>query len=230
MTWGGLNPALTSWRNGINDRFPDRDTTTDGARADKLHGSTSQHQADKDGTVDAFDNDVNYLRSNTATGSPAERRIVEALKLDFEADGRGQLWIHDREIANRDIGHWRERDYEGDSPHDHHVHWQSRQATERDGSPWAFRHTDALLREMRGDMTPTEVKAAMKEALTEFFAVSVNGSAATGTQTSRIGKNALDQGVPNPIRGGKTEAWRLLADIAAAVKPEPEPAEPPVAA
>lgn len=151
MTWGGLNPALTSWRNGLQARFPHRGTQSDGGYADKLHGSTSEHQADKDGTVDAFDCDVNFLGSSEETGTPTERRIAEAVKADFEDDERAQLWIHQREIANADVQDWLERDYHGPSPHDHHIHFQSRQSHERDGRPWAMPRTDALLRELNGD-------------------------------------------------------------------------------
>lgn len=149
-TWGGLNPALTAWRNGINRRLPGRDTRTDGARADKAHGSTSQHQEDADGTVDAFDQDINVLKSSVSTGSAQEDRIIDALKLDFERDphGRGQLWIEDREIANADVGNWAERAYGGDSPHTEHIHWQSRQSKEHIGADWPMPNLDALLREL----------------------------------------------------------------------------------
>lgn len=157
MSWGGLNPALTSWRGSINLRFPKRGTLSDGGYADKVHGSTSQHQPDKDGTVDAFDMDVNVLGSASPAGTAEERRIVEALKLDFEQDphGRGQLWIHNREIANADIDNWRERGYGGPSPHVEHCHWESRQSRETDGRPWPMPHTDALLAELESDMPLT---------------------------------------------------------------------------
>lgn len=158
MTWGGLNPALTAWRTGINARFPKRGLASDGARADQAHGSTSEHQEDPDGTVDAFDMDVNLLGSRNEAGTAEERALVDALKLDFEADGRGQLWIHQREIANRDIGNWTERHYDGQNAHDKHTHWQSRQAGERNGATWSFKHTDALLRRMEGeDVEPKDL-------------------------------------------------------------------------
>lgn len=160
MSWGGLNPALTAWREGINLRFPSRGTGSDGGYADAAHGSTSQHQPDADGTVDAFDCDVNYLGSGTPTGTALERRIATALKLDFQADqyGRGLLWIHRRQIANAEIRFWTPRDYTGDNPHDQHIHFQSRQSKERDGRPWRFIRTDALLRGIsEGTMTDATV-------------------------------------------------------------------------
>lgn len=172
--WGGLNRALTAWRNGINRRLPGRDTRTDGARADRLHGATSEHQEDADGTVDAFDMDINVLKSSVSTGSTTEDRIVEALKRDFEADPhqRGQLWIEDRQIANADIDDWRVRGYGGDSPHTEHIHWQSRQSREHIGADWPMPHTDALLRElglMEGEDDMVPVKKGQTSEQVKFW-------------------------------------------------------------
>lgn len=143
-SWGGLNPALTAWRTAINNAFPGRSTTSDGGYADSNHGSNSQHQPDSDGTVDAFDMDVNLLASATADGSADEREIIEALKLDFERDGRAHLWIHDRQIAQHDEG-WQELYYGGSNPHDQHVHWECRQDREDDGKIWNLPNVEALM-------------------------------------------------------------------------------------
>lgn len=64
------------------------------------------------------------------------------------------------------------------------------------------------------DMSKEDVLAG----LGEFFAQS--GSSASGTYTSRIGRDAFNQSVPNPYSasGVKTEAWRLGTDTAAAVQ------------
>ncbi len=184
MSWGGLNNALTAWRNAVMARFPSKDTASDGARADAAHGSNSQHQEDSDGTVDAYDMDVNLLRGDVSSGTPEERRLIEAMKLDFEQDphGRSRLWIHQREIANRDIGPWSERGYSGANPHDKHVHWESLQAREDDGRTWPMPNTDRVLREMRGE---EEVDAA------EFFASAARGvdGGADATAADRANRN-----------------------------------------
>lgn len=155
MSWGGLNPALTAWRNAYNRRLPGRGTASDGGYADPNHGSKSQHQPDSDGTVDANDMDVNVLGSSNSTGTDDELRIIEAMKLDFERDphDRGHLWIHNREIAQHDEG-WDEDYYGGTSPHTEHVHWESRQDHEDDGREWPMPETDRVLAEMGrgGDM------------------------------------------------------------------------------
>lgn len=149
MSWGGLNPALTAWRNGLMFRFPDKDAASDGARADALHSSASQHQPDGDGTVDAYDMDVNLFRGSPESGTAVERALVDALKADFQADRRARLWIHDRHICSIAIGPWQVRSYTGGNPHDKHVHWESQQAYEHDGRPWLYRATDALLSKMQ---------------------------------------------------------------------------------
>lgn len=157
MSWGGLNPALTAWRDAYNRRLPGRGTASDGGYADAVHGSTSQHQPDSDGTVDANDMDVNVLGSSDSTGTADELRIVEAMKLDFERDphDRGHLWIHNRVISQHDEG-WDNDSYGGTSPHTEHVHWESRQDHEDDGREWPMPETDRVLAEMGygGDMLP----------------------------------------------------------------------------
>ena len=151
MNWGGLNNALAAWRRGINALLPGRSTRSDGGRADSNHASTSEHQGDADGTVDAFDEDRNYLGSSDQDGNADEDRIKAALDKDFMADSRAHLIITDRTIRNDEIGNWKVRPYGGSSPHTEHTHRQAHQSTEDDGRPWKFPHTEALLRELRGD-------------------------------------------------------------------------------
>lgn len=227
MTWGGLNNALTAWRRAVLKRFPGKDNESDGARADAAHGANSQHQADADSTVDAYDMDVNVLDSGVPTGSPEERRLIEAMKLDFEEDpyARGQLWISYREIANRDIGRWRERDYGGPSPHDHHVHWESVQAREDDGRDWPMPHTDALLREMRGD----DVDEADIEAIADRVIAKLTKVLATA-ESPDVPDHSI---VRNLIRipwqyPGKLEQLKAVEDGVAELLtrvPDPTPAQ-----
>ncbi len=234
MAWGGLNPALTAWRNAINARFPGRDIRTDGGYADKVHGSTSQHQPDADGTVDAFDMDVNLQRSSTSIGTAEERRLIEALKLDFERDRRAYLWIHNREIANQDIGNWRERAYSGDSPHTEHVHWQSEQAYEKDGSAWPMPNTDALLRELTGEDDDMLVKKGDTSEQVKFwqflliklgYQLDADGSYGPQMEAVVNADRAKKGQGPNP----QISAWHaveLLEDLAALRAGQRGPAGP----
>lgn len=229
MNWGGLNNALFSWRNGVNALFPNRSTRSDGGRADSNHASTSEHQPDADGTVDAFDEDRNYLGSSDQDGNAAEDRIHAALDADFMADSRAHLIISDRTIRNDEIGNWKVRPYGRESPHTEHTHRQVHQATEDDGRPWKFPRTLAVLEQLEDEsMTPEQVAAAVRPVVKAEIAAYFAASTTDGVQTSRIGRDALNQGIPNPLSedGGKDPAWKVLGDIATALKPtDPPPAE-----
>jgi hypothetical protein len=222
-TWGGLNPALTSFRDGIRKRFPHKDTTSDGARADAVHGSQSQHQRDADSTVDAYDCDVNWLDSSDPDGNALEDRISEAVKADFLDDSRAQLWIHNREIANADIRDGAERPYNGPSPHTQHIHFESRQSRERDGRPWAMPRTDALIGydEMTQDqlldaLESPRGQAALRNALTE---TAYGSPSARESIAGRIGN--IDSKI-DPISEG---VQKLVASLPVpTTKPEVNPA------
>ncbi len=164
--WGGLNNALAAWRRGLNELLPKRSTKSDGAKADGAHASSSEHQPDSDGTVDAFDEDRNYLASSDPDGNATEDRIHAALDADFMADPRAHLIISDRTIRNDQIGNWKSRPYTGPSPHTEHTHRQVHQSKEDDGRPWKFTRTRALLFEIGLDaMTPAQLQDAICDAL-----------------------------------------------------------------
>lgn len=137
MTNWYLNAFLTSWRNAVNTKFQTRTKASDGTIGDTRHQaeSLSEHNPDRDGSVDAWDMDVNLLGSGNPTGSANELKEIERLIKAFERLPESQLWIHNRTIANRDIGKWQRRHYSGVNPHDHHVHWQSRSSMEKVAVP-----------------------------------------------------------------------------------------------
>lgn len=127
-----LNPFLTSWRSAVNAAFPHRTKGSDGTIGDLSHSrSTSEHNPDSDGSVDAWDCDINLFGSSHPTGTAEEVAAVRALLKEFQRQPQAQLWIFRGQICNRDIGPWKVRPYQGPSPHDHHVHFQSRSSMER---------------------------------------------------------------------------------------------------
>lgn len=128
MAWQ-LNPALTRFRNAVNAAYPNRDKASDGTIGDLAHQSTSSdHNPDSDGSVDAWDMDVDL-------GTADNPAAIERLKALFEGHESSRYWIHNRQIASRSDG-WIRRPYDGANPHDKHVHWNTREAYENSTAPW----------------------------------------------------------------------------------------------
>jgi hypothetical protein len=130
MAWY-LNKALTTFRAEVDAAYPHRDKASDGTIGDEAHqGGSSDHNPDSDGSVDAWDMDVEVNGQGAAYAAD-----VEDLKDVFEAHEASQYWIHDRIIASRDDG-WARRSYSGSNPHDKHVHWNTRSSHEDSTKPW----------------------------------------------------------------------------------------------
>jgi hypothetical protein len=129
MAWY-LNPALSAFRTAVNAAYPDRDKGSDGTIGDEHHKPPSDHLEDGDGSVDAWDMDVEV----NGKGKPYAAD-VEHLKKVFEQHEASRYWIHDRQIATRSNG-WRRERYTGPNPHTLHVHWNTRESHEHSAQPW----------------------------------------------------------------------------------------------
>jgi hypothetical protein len=167
-----LNPFLTSWRGQVNAFFGRRTKASDGTIGDEAHQQTdSQHNKDTDGSVDAWDADVNLLGSPVPTGTAAEISAMWDLIHEFERQPQAQLWIFRGQIANRDVGNWRVRTYSGPNKHDHHCHFQSRQA--REDQPYTGDLDKVLPATNRGDdvsLTADQTRQIVREELNGFGA------------------------------------------------------------
>lgn len=188
MAWF-VNRALTNFRNAVNAKYPRRDKGSDGTIGDAAHAaSTSDHNPDPDGSVDAWDMDVDL----NGAGQPYSGD-VEALKAVFQAHESSQYWIHNRVIASRSDGPWRRRTYTGDNPHDKHVHWNTRQSHENSNAPWVLGTTP------QGDDDMIRVlKVNQANGVTAFYA------AVAGRPMVSI------------ANGAELEEWRKMATAARA--------------
>ena len=130
MRWY-LNRFLTTFRAAVDKKFPRRSKRSDGTIGDRRHAaSVSEHNPDGDGSVDAWDVDVNLLGSSDETGTAAEQARMWELIEEFEKQPQAQLWIFRGLIANRDVDNWRRRLYRGVNRHNKHAHLQSRDSRE----------------------------------------------------------------------------------------------------
>lgn len=132
-----LNRALSNFRTAVNAKYPRRDKGTDGTIGDAAHaGTSSDHNPDPDGSVDAWDMDVDL----NGIGQPYAAD-VERLKAVFQAHESSQYWIHNDQICSRNDG-WKRRSYAyagpGRNKHDKHVHWNTRSSHENSAAPWVL--------------------------------------------------------------------------------------------
>lgn len=144
-----LNPALTGFRNAVNRAYPNRDRGSDGWIGDPAHQArTSDHNPDPDGSVDAWDMDVEV----NGKGKPAGAD-VELLKGVFERHPSSNYWIHNDQIAKRSEN-WVRRSYAYAGPernrHTQHVHYNTRASQENNTTPWIIPQGED------SDMTPEE--------------------------------------------------------------------------
>ncbi|WP_327029701.1 hypothetical protein OG989_04045 [Micromonospora sp. NBC_01740] len=188
MAWY-LNRALTGFRAAVNAAYPNRDKASDGTIGDAAHkAGTSDHNEDPDGSVDAWDMDVDLRSDNDAAA-------IERLKKVFQAHPAARYWIHDGQIAHRSTG-WRRERYTGSNRHDKHVHWNSNEATEDSTVPWVIEGDD---------MTRDEVKAAAREALLEVLTTPL-------ALPGRVGERMTAAGW-----APKMEPWTALARLVEAL-------------
>jgi hypothetical protein len=131
-----LNRALTGFRTAVNAKFPTRDKASDGWIGDPAHQATdSDHNPDRDGSVDAWDMDTDLRSGDDAVE-------VENLKHVFQAHPSSRYWIHNRKVASRSGG-WKPEPYYGKNPHDKHVHWNTREGYEDSTAPWILTKEDS---------------------------------------------------------------------------------------
>jgi hypothetical protein len=135
MAWRSVE-SLKKLRKQIEEKYPEVDKTKFGTIGDTAHQATkSNHNPESDGTVDALD-------------IPHQPEIG----LDAHKIANTLLNSHDKRISyiisNRRIGGdenyakrnsvqpWVWGPYNGDNPHDHHIHVSVNDATQDNASPW----------------------------------------------------------------------------------------------
>lgn len=167
MAWY-LNRALTNLRAEVDAAWPKRDRTSDGTIGDAAHAArTSDHNPDPDGSVDAWDMDVDGVD-------------VWAVIDAFEQHEASRYWIYNDQIATRGGG-WKRERYTGANPHDKHVHFNTREAFENSDKPWGIGQEDdmdqATFNErMRGALRDPVVAATVRGLPWQYPATSTRSA------------------------------------------------------
>lgn len=133
-----LVKSLQAFRAEANERYPDRDKTSDGWIGDEAHSSrVSDHNPDERGLVHAYDLDEDL--DGNPTDSGAELGFL-AEWIRTRRDYRVKYVIYEGRIFAGRMGPkpWNWRPYDGTNEHRHHLHLSvlSDPVSEGDTSPW----------------------------------------------------------------------------------------------
>lgn len=141
-------PALDEARDQLNDRFPDRDKSSDGSIGDTAHqGTSSSHNPDKTGTPEFRDGDSkNEVRARDFDADlrdPDGVTMEQVVQLWVTLARQGVLWWVRYIIYNGRIWHKRDgyvtRAYTGSNDHSKHCHVNNdftQEADEVRGTNW----------------------------------------------------------------------------------------------
>lgn len=235
-TWV-LVPALVALRRDLDAVAPGRDTRSDGSIGDAAHSTrVSDHNPDETGAVPIHDadtiNEVHAIDVDVDLRQPSDltlRRVVDHIvdRCRTGAERRLRYVIFQKIIWHVD-NEWRPAPYSGSDPHTEHAHFSASYdpLRERNTADWNLGEIPVALTLDDKVWLTAQIKAQVTTALVEQFARTQQPDA--GGVTSRIGRDALDQGVPNPIRGAKTPAWQLLGDIAETIADVDRVIRPPI--
>lgn len=219
-----LTKGLVNLRTQINDWAPTRDHTSDGTIGDAAHqaetsghnpddtpGSRAEWNSDPDSTpeVRAFDCDTDFRNGVTA------QVVVDHIKALPGISSVIRYIIYNRKIYKAANG-WKAETYTGPSAHTEHIHFTGAytQAADNNDS-YNYRLGDIPVALTEADKTWISQQIATITA--------TDKPQADGTPTSKIGRLALSQGIPDGTLDGapRGQAWEviqnlgeLLADVA----------------
>lgn len=213
-------PCLLTLRDEFNQLNPNRDKGADGTIGDSSHTSTSDHTPDEDsdklrGKDSDSKNEVHALDIDSTGPWPSQRGSFDKIVKDVIAREK-QRWLDPNDMCRLNYVIWNRviydkdndfvgQSYTGSDPHTNHAHFSARYETraEDDTSPWGVVKED--------DVSEQDVT----NALEKFFKrdVTKTDDGKTTNITSRIGRDGLDQFVPNGVKGGKAQAWIVIEDL-----------------
>jgi hypothetical protein len=208
-----LVPCLVQLRAEFNRIAPGRDRTTDGSVGDTAHqSSVSDHNPDETGSVPVKDADsVNEVHAidvdvDLRTDGLTMEKVVQFLlsRCRSGAEKRLRYIIFNRRIWSASSG-WVQQSYSGSNPHTAHAHFSASYDTAREASTASW-HLEDLVALSSEDRAWIEALFARGE------------QPDSGGVTSKIGRDAFDQGVPNGVTGTKTPAWVAVRDIGTVVR------------
>jgi hypothetical protein len=215
-------PCLVQLRTEFNQIAPGRDKASDGGIGDQAHaGDVSDHNPDETGRVPIKDadrtNEVHAIDVDKDLRTPGldMEKVVQFLlgRCRAGTEKRLRYIIWNRRIWEASNG-WRQRTYKGANAHDQHGHFSASYDTAREASTASW-HLEDIPVALTGD-DKTWLKAEIKKVVDTALA---GGKQSDGTPTSKIGRDAWSQGIPNGLVTDtpRDQAWEVLRDIGGAL-------------
>lgn len=219
-----ITPAEKQFISEFDGLNPDRDKGADGTIGDSSHDSTSDHTPDEDSSsLKNRDSDnINEVHAVDidSTGPWPDTTFDEIVKYiwdeckkpnDVGKDyGRIRYFIWDHHIYEAKNG-WAKNPYSGSDPHTNHGHFSFEYDTgyyENDDRPYG------ILETFGGGVSKQEVV----EGLTEYFGPKVTYGDYKGKPNSKIGHDALGNGIPNPFNNDEQEVfWSVFNQMCSTV-------------
>lgn len=211
-----LIPCLKALFAEFNAIAPGRDRASDGSIGDTAHaaGGTSDHLPDEDfaalrgkdadsvNEVHAIDVDASGPWPWDGGMEAAVQHLLARCRAGLE--DRLRYIIFNRRIWSASNG-WRQQAYSGSNPHDRHAHFSASYGSTQEADTHSWHMEDLMA-----------LSDADKDWIRALFERTAQPDG--GGVTSKIGRDANDQGIPNGITGVKTPVWAAIRDLGIAVK------------
>lgn len=215
-----LIAAAKSLFAAFDELAPDRDHASDGSVGNAAHAAeVSDHNPDETGSVPIHDadhiNEVHAIDVDSDLRVPGltMESVVQFVlgRCRSGAEKRLRYIIYDRRIWEADNG-WRQRVYTGTAdPHINHAHFSFSYVTPLEASTVSWHLEDI----------PVALTAADKTWIQQQIAAitATDKPQSDGTPTSKIGRLALMQGIPNGTKPDvpRDQAWAVIADLGRAL-------------
>jgi hypothetical protein len=217
-------PCLVQLRTEFNQIAPGRDKASDGGIGDQAHaGDVSDHNPDETGRVPIRDadriNEVHAFDVDKDLRTPGldMEKVVQFLlgRCRAGTEKRLRYIIFNRRIWEASNG-WRQRTYTGRNAHDQHGHFSASYDTAREASTASWHLEDIPVALTAADKQ--WISGEIKRVVDAAFA---GGTQGDGTPTSKIGRDAWNQGIPNGLEedAPRDKAWEVLRDLGVTLGP-----------
>lgn len=214
-----LIAAAKSLFAAFDELAPDRDHTSDGSVGNAAHAAeVSDHNPDETGSVPIHDADhINEVHaidvdSDLRTPGLSMEMVVQFVlgRCRNGAEKRLRYIIYFDRIWEASNG-WKLRAYLGSSKHHEHAHFSFSYDTPLEASTVSWHLEDIPVALTVADKTWIQQQIAAITA--------TDKPQSDGSPTSKIGRLALTQGIPNGTKDGapRDQAWEVIADLGRAL-------------